>query len=77
MKDKKIKLKQIRNLFNALTSVLYNADRTTKTQINKAKKSGYPKDKVFLGFYRKLENESEKYFDEKSRKLLLLHVSLL
>ena len=72
MKYKKIKLQQVRNVFNALNrnknSVLYGAYRITKTQINKNEKSGYPKDKVFLGFYQELENESELYFDEKKQQ---------
>ena len=44
-------------------SVFYSADRLTKTQINNTKKCEYPKDKVFLGFYRELEDENELYFD--------------
>ena len=67
MDDKKIKLKQTKNPFNTVTrnknSVFYSADRLTKTQINNTKKCEYPKDKVFLGFYCKLEDENELYFD--------------
>ena len=75
-------LKQTRNHFNALTrndnSVFYGNDRITKTLINKAEKSDYLKDKVLLGFYWKLKDENELYFDEKkSRKQLALLICLL
>ena len=45
MDDKKAKLKQVRNLYNALTRnenrVFYDTDRITKRLTNKAKKSYY------------------------------------
>ena len=49
MEDKKIKLRQDRNLFHALTrnknSVSYGTDRITKTQVNKSKNSSCLKNK--------------------------------
>lgn len=72
MEDKKIKLRQDRNLFHALTrnenSVSYGTDRITKTQVNKSKNSSCLKNKDFLGLYRELENENELYFDEKKQE---------
>ena len=72
MEDKKIKLRQDRNLFHALTrnenSVSYGTDRITKTQVNKSKNSSCLKNKDFLGLYRELENKNELYFDEKKQE---------
>ena len=48
----------------------------TKTLINKAKKSDYPKDKLLLGFYRELEEENKPYFNGKNRKQLALLICL-
>ena len=52
MIDDNIKLKQTRNLLNALTRdenrVFYGGGRITKTLINKIKKSDYQKDMTFL-----------------------------
>ena len=50
------------NLFNALiedkNSVFYVTDQITKSLINKAKKSSYAKDKVFVNIYNELENKN-------------------
>ena len=74
MVDKKIKLKQTRNLFNALTRndncVFYGADRITKSRINKDKKSDYPKRKVLLCFYQEFEDENELHFNEKKQETI-------
>lgn len=71
-------MKQAKDLFNTLTrnenNIFYGADRITKTQVNKAKKSDYLKDKVSLGFYWVLENQTSCTLMIRSRKLLLLHM---
>ena len=53
---------QVENLINALredeNSVFYVSDQITKSLINKAKKSPYAKDKVFVNIYNKLEDKN-------------------
>ena len=53
---------QVLNLFNALredeNSVFYVTDQITESLINKAKKSPYAKDKVFVNIYNELENKN-------------------
>ena len=53
---------RIQNLFktlqNDLKSVFYSIGNLSKTIINKAKKSVYNKDKVFVNLYEKLEDKN-------------------
>ena len=53
-------MSKVENLFNALRedeeSVFYTADQITKNLINRAKKSHYPKDNVFVNIYNEDKN---------------------
>ena len=53
---------RIQNLFKTLQndpkSVFYSVGNLSKTIINKAKKSVYDKDKVFVNLYEKLEDKN-------------------
>ena len=53
-------MSKVENLFNALRkdeeSVFYAADQITRNLINRAKKSYYPKDNVFVNIYNKNKN---------------------
>ena len=57
---------RIQNIFKTLQndpkSVFYSVGNLSKTIINKAKKSVYNKDKVFVNLYEKIE---DKYFHNK------------
>ena len=59
------KLKQTKNLFNSLSqdefSVFYATDKIPRSLLNKAKKSFYSKDKLFLRSYNESENENDLY----------------
>lgn len=61
-------LKQAKNLFKKLItdskSVFYAAGRINKTLLNKAKKSYYSKDKVFIKLCKVLDNKNILYTDE-------------
>ena len=71
MSEDKIKLKQARNLFNALTrnekSIFYGADRIINNLVKKAKKSDYQKYKAFFTLCKNVDeknNQEEIYFAE-------------
>ena len=53
--------KKARNLYKALTndseSVFYEANKTTKTLVKKARNSLYKKDTVFVNIYNNLEKK--------------------
>ena len=53
-------MSKVENLFNALRkdeeSVFYAADQITRNLINRAKKSYYPKDNVFVNIYNENKN---------------------
>ena len=59
------KLKQTKNLFNSLSqdefSVFYATDKIPGSLLNKAKKSFYSKDKLFLRSYNESENKNDLY----------------
>ena len=65
------------NLFNALredeNSVFYVTDQITESLINKAKKSPYAKDKVFVNIYNELENKN--FISSESLPLTTLFIS--
>ena len=54
-----VDVKQAKNLYRSLQrdddSVFYASERVTNTLIKKAKKSTYPKDKVFLKLFKQLD----------------------
>ena len=51
--------------------VLDFADRLTKTQINRLKKSDYPKNKTFFALYCELDGKyNQLYFDEKKQEVI-------
>ena len=66
-----VELKQSRNLFKKLIndpkSVFYSADKINKTPLNKSRKSGFKKDRVFYNVYKALENKNEIWDNEKTR----------
>ena len=55
-----MEVKRSKNLYKALQkddeSVFYATEKETNNLIKKAKKSSYPKDKVFFNFFKQLEN---------------------
>lgn len=59
------KLKQTKNLFNSLSqdefSVFYATDKISGGLLNKAKKSFYSKDKLFVRSYNESENKNDLY----------------
>ena len=54
--------KRARNVFNSLktneNSVFYAANSVTNLLVNRAKKSIFPRDKIFVDIYKKLKNKS-------------------
>ena len=70
-------MSKIENLFNALRedkeSIFYAADQLTKNLINKAKKSFYPKDKVFVNLFK----ENKQQINEENKKRVVINKILL
>ena len=64
-------LKQTKNLFKKLindqNSVLYSADKISRTLSNRSRKSAYEKGKVFYKIYKALEDKDIIYDNEKAR----------
>ena len=64
-------LKQTRNLFKKLindqNSMFYSADKINRTFLNRSRKSGYEKDRVFYKIYKSLEDKDVIYDSEKTR----------
>ena len=61
--------KRIQNLLKDPKSVFYSAANLSRTSLNKAKKSTYAKDNVFVNLYNQLE---DKNFYQKSNSLPLV-----
>ena len=66
-------MSKIENLFNALRedeeSVFYAADQITKNLINKAKKSFYPKDKIFVNLF----NDNRQQTNEENKQKVVIN----
>ena len=66
-------LKQAKNLFKKLItdskSVFYAAGRINKTLLNKAKKSYYSKDRVFVKLYKELDDKNMLYENEEKKTI--------
>ena len=66
--DWKAKVKQTKNIFNALTanssSTFHDADGISKSLLSKARKTFYLKDKALAKLYNKLKNKNNLYMDE-------------
>ena len=61
MNNQNVKLKQTKNLFNALTMncncICYGADRIIRNSLNKVRKSFYIKGKVLTNLHNELEKK--------------------
>ena len=72
-----MKLKQRKNLFNSLikddNGIFYSTDKINRSLNNKARRSIYPKDGVFIKLYNELEDKNNLYINKNNEFNLLLY----